>query len=59
MGKVNASGENHLWLKYRKELSLSGLVEGRIPVDLLRGVSRDLRATLAPSPRVTNTPDWA
>jgi hypothetical protein len=30
MPKVNAWGENHLWLKYRKGFKLSGLVEPRI-----------------------------
>ncbi|MBS3029016.1 MAG: hypothetical protein HCA25_18585 [Dolichospermum sp. DET50] len=29
-GKVNAWGENHLWLRYRKGSKLSGLVEPRI-----------------------------
>ena len=31
-GKVNAWGENHLWLRYRKGSKLSGLVEPRILV---------------------------
>ncbi|MBS3030617.1 MAG: hypothetical protein HCA25_27260 [Dolichospermum sp. DET50] len=31
-GEVNAWGENHLWLKYRKGFKLSGLVEPRISV---------------------------
>ncbi|BAZ84302.1 hypothetical protein NIES806_04880 [Dolichospermum compactum NIES-806] len=30
--KVNAWGESHLWVRQRKESSLSGLVEPRIPV---------------------------
>ena len=33
-GKVNAWGENHLWLRYRKGSKLSGLVEPRISAAL-------------------------
>lgn len=40
MPEVNAWGESHLWAKQRKEFSLSGLAEPRIPVDLSRGVSK-------------------
>jgi len=38
-GKVNAWGENHLWLRYRKGSKLSGLVEPRISVTLALRVS--------------------
>jgi hypothetical protein len=33
-GKVNAWGENHLWLRYCKGSELSGLVEPRISAAL-------------------------
>ncbi|MBS3028372.1 MAG: hypothetical protein HCA25_15150 [Dolichospermum sp. DET50] len=33
-GKVNAWGENHLWLRYRKGSKLSGLIEPRISAAL-------------------------
>ena len=38
-GEVNAWGENHLWLKYRKGFKLSGLVEPRISAALALRVS--------------------
>jgi len=38
-GKVNAWGENHLWLRYRKGSKLSGLVEPRISAALALRVS--------------------
>jgi hypothetical protein len=41
-GKVNAWGENHLWLRYRKGSKLSGLVEPRISAALALRVSINL-----------------
>jgi len=37
--KVNAWGENHLWVENRKVLSLSGLGESRIPPMSATGAS--------------------
>jgi hypothetical protein len=45
-GKVNAWGENHLWLRYRKGSKLSGLVEPRISAALALRVSNNPINTL-------------
>ncbi len=37
--RIHAWGESHLWAKGRKEPSLSGFDEPRIPVPLGQGVS--------------------
>ncbi|MCC5657376.1 hypothetical protein LC608_10340 [Nostoc sp. XA010] len=50
--KVNAWGENHLWVRYRKGFNLSGLVEPRISVASARRVSNSLIIERAIAPTV-------